>query len=184
MTDEQFNARVMWKRNETEKWAKEMLTEEDEMFVRREARNLVASGASKVRRMAANKELEERAEGRAKQAKRDARLSSAKQKLAQVVLVEDATYESLQKMKVQDVDKQVDKLRETGDKAVRAKSMLSNKHAKIKEILGGLERRKSATHIDIEGVDSGSSHMDMDGNSDTESFPDDAELYRTGEVVF
>ncbi|KEP45955.1 hypothetical protein V565_228100 [Rhizoctonia solani 123E] len=185
MTDEQFNARVIWKRNETEKWAKEMLTEEDEKYVRREARDLDASGASKARRIAANKALEERAaEGRAKQAKRDARLSSAKQRLAQVVLVEDATYESLQKMKVKDLDKQIDKLREAGDKAVRAKSMLSNKHAKIKEILGGLERRKTTTHIGIEGMDSVGSRMDMDGNSDTEGFPDDAELYHTGDVIF
>ncbi|EUC63774.1 hypothetical protein RSOL_428750, partial [Rhizoctonia solani AG-3 Rhs1AP] len=166
MTDEQFNARVIWKRNETEKWAKEMFTEEDEKYLQ-------------------TRHWRERAaEGRAKQAKRDARLSSAKQKLAQVVLVEDATYESLQKMKVKDLDKQIDKLREAGDKAVRAKSMLSNKHAKIKEILGGLERRKTTTHIGIEGMDSVGSRMDMDGNSDTEGFPDDAELYHTGDVIF
>ena len=62
--------------------------------------------------------------------------------------------------------------------------MLSNKHAKIKEILGGIECHKKRTHIGAEMADSGSYYMDLNGNSNTEGFPDDAELYHTGEVVF
>ncbi|KDN35305.1 hypothetical protein RSAG8_11691, partial [Rhizoctonia solani AG-8 WAC10335] len=40
MTDEQLNARVMWQRNSTDKWANETLTEADKMYERREGRKL------------------------------------------------------------------------------------------------------------------------------------------------
>jgi hypothetical protein len=145
MTDEQRNARVMLQRNGTHEWARQKLTGADnQLFLRREARSIDASGASRSVRAEINAALEAKAEvGRIRLAKNTERRSANEKKLSEIDLIEEATYEQLICLKVPELDRQINKLRAT-DKSVRAKSNLSNKHAKVLEILSGLERRGSS----------------------------------------
>ncbi|KDN43886.1 hypothetical protein RSAG8_05879, partial [Rhizoctonia solani AG-8 WAC10335] len=182
MSDNQRNARVMWSHNNTYDWAKQTLTKEDEAYIRSEARHIDASGENKKLRAEMNAALEDRAAaGKAKQLKSLARQEATKSKLAGVELRSNATYEELLCMRVSDLDLQIDKLREAGDKSVRAKSTLRNKDSKIREILAGLERCRTSSS-------SGTEYIQANGYTDSESLetglPDDVELFHSDEVVF
>ncbi|KAH7343193.1 hypothetical protein B0J17DRAFT_738164 [Rhizoctonia solani] len=168
MSDHQRNARVMWSHNDTHSWAKQTLTSEDKTYIRQEARCIDASGDNKKQRANMNAALEERAAaGKVKQEKSMARQEEMKLKLAGVQLRLYATYDELFKMKVSDLDLQIDKLQEMGDK----------EGAKVKEILAGLERRRAPDIPVTEDVQMESEH--------TESvLPDDIELYHPDKVVF
>ncbi|KAF8594292.1 hypothetical protein BDV93DRAFT_459295 [Ceratobasidium sp. AG-I] len=165
MTDEQRNARVIWKRNRTHDWAKRTLTDRDQAFIRSEARALDSSQANQKLR------TELSVANRVRQGKATARKSAKETRLANIQLIEGVTYEDLAVMKVCDLDDQIDKLREAGDKIVRAKSMIGNKRAKIREILDGLERRKRGTEVAGSGeiFTSSSASADMP----TDEIPDD-----------
>ncbi|KAH7334604.1 hypothetical protein B0J17DRAFT_721003 [Rhizoctonia solani] len=178
MSDHQQNAQVMWSHNDTHSWAKQTLTSEDKTYIRQEARHINASGDNKKQRANMNAALEEQAvAGKVKQEKSMARQEEMKLKLAGVQLRLYATYNELFKMKVLDLDLQIDKLQEMGDKEVRAKSTLRNKGAKVKEILAGLEQRRAPDIPVTEDVQMESEH--------TESvLPDNIELYHPDEVVF
>ncbi|CUA67556.1 Eukaryotic translation initiation factor 3 subunit A [Rhizoctonia solani] len=184
MSDNQRNARAMWPHNNTHNWAKQNLTKEDEAYIRSEARNIDESGDNKKLRAEMNAALarEERAEvGKARQAKSMARQEATKSKLAGIVLKDNATYNELLKMKVSELDLQIDKLREAGDKSVRPKSTLRNKDAKIKEILGGLARRK-----EVESTERNDNEPPeyMETEDLEHGLPEDVELFHPDEVIF
>ncbi|EUC59718.1 hypothetical protein RSOL_322570, partial [Rhizoctonia solani AG-3 Rhs1AP] len=129
-----------------------------------------------------NTALEERAAiGKAKQEKSTARQETKKFKLAGVQLKQQATYDELFNMKVSDLDLQIDKLREAGDKRVRPKSTLRNKDAKVKEILEGMKRRKS---LGITVISEAQSYENPEPESAEPALPEDMELYHPDEVVF
>ncbi|QRV98984.1 hypothetical protein RhiJN_27003 [Ceratobasidium sp. AG-Ba] len=87
--------------------------------------------------------LQERAViNRMRKSKVTQRKSNIKHKLAMVELMDNATYETLPRIKVKDLDNQIDRLRESGDSPVRAKAAIRSKEAKIDEIVAGFERRK------------------------------------------
>ncbi|QRV88213.1 hypothetical protein RhiJN_16231 [Ceratobasidium sp. AG-Ba] len=179
ITDNQRNARVMWSRNETLEWAREMLSSSDQEFVRREARAIDSSGDNGRLRVRMNAALEERAEAnRARQAKAAERKYNSKQKLAGVELLEYVTHEDLIRLKVKDLDDQIDKLRESGDSQVRAKTTIGNKQAKIKEILAALERRNQARKekSGVMEIEQPASSADM-SIEEMEGCPEDVELY-------
>lgn len=144
MTDEQRNTRVMWRHNETYDWAKKTLTREDEAFIRKEARRIDSSGASRKARMELSVALEQKAEaGRARQARTLAKRTASKTKLAGIDIFEATTYEELSKMTIKELDSRIDKLRET-DRSIQPKSKLCTKSAKITQILDGLEHLKQS----------------------------------------
>ncbi|KAG8705855.1 hypothetical protein FRC11_008736 [Ceratobasidium sp. 423] len=129
-----------------------------------------------------NAALEERvATGKAKQEKSTTRQGTIKSKLTGVRLKQHATYDELFNMKISDLDLQIDKLREAGDKHVHPKSTLQNKDTKVKEILAGLERRRS---LGITVVADTQSHENMESESAEPVLPEDMELYHPDEVVF
>ncbi|KAH7308367.1 hypothetical protein B0J17DRAFT_634438 [Rhizoctonia solani] len=146
----------MWSHNDTHSWAKQTLTSEDETYIRQEARRIDASGDNKKQRANMNAAL------RSKQQQGRLNKKSPWQTGGN---------------EVSDLDLQIDKLWEMGDKEVRAKSTLRNKGAKVKEILAGLERRRAPDIPVTEDVQMESEH--------TESvLPDDIELYHPDKVVF
>ncbi|EUC58491.1 hypothetical protein RSOL_260260 [Rhizoctonia solani AG-3 Rhs1AP] len=146
MTDEQRNARVMLRRNDTFNWAKHTLSDNDQYFIKHEARALDSSGMNKKVRMELNSAFEDRAAAnRERKEKVLARKSANKKRLDEVNLLENVTYEEMQHMRVIELDLQIDKLRESGDPYIRPKTMIGNKAAKIRELLSCFERR--AAHI-------------------------------------
>ncbi|CUA67986.1 Myosin-10 [Rhizoctonia solani] len=186
MTDEQRNARVMWKHNHTYDWARQTLTQDDQNFVRTEARRIDASGSGKKVRMLAALELERRAEaGRARKAKTHSRKIVIKKKLAETDLNLHATHESLSSMKIDQLDSQIDKLREA-DKCILPKSKLRTKQAKIAEILRGLERCKVADELEIyENNSLATSEVDMGfvkDEGDDEGYLKDEDMYFDDEI--
>jgi hypothetical protein len=143
IADNQRNARVMWKQNDTLTFAG-ILSEQDHLFVRKEARNIDASGAAQTTRLEQNEAWEHRAESnRAKQVKAGERKAATKRRLEAVQILDGATFEGLMKLTLVDLNAQIDKLRELGDKQVPAKSTIKNKRAKAQEILKALHRRQS-----------------------------------------
>ncbi|KAJ1309409.1 hypothetical protein OPQ81_006186 [Rhizoctonia solani] len=182
MTDNQRNARAMWSHNHTFDSAKQELTNQDDEYIRQESRRIDASGENKKLRADMNAALEERAAaGKVKQEKSIVRQETTKSKLTGVELKQHATYEELFKMKILDLDLQIDKLREAGDKHVRAKSTLRNKDVKVREILAGLKRIRTPG-IDV--IEDTQSDVDMESESAEPISPDDMELYHPNEVVF
>ncbi|KAJ1299347.1 hypothetical protein OPQ81_002682 [Rhizoctonia solani] len=167
MTDNQRNARAMWSHNHTFDWAKQELTNQDDEYIRQESRHIDASGENKKLRADMNAALEEQ--------------ETTKSKLTGVELKQHATYEELFKMKILDLDLQIDKLREAGDKHVRAKSTLRNKDVKVREILAGLKRIRTPG-IDV--IEDTQSDVDMESESAEPISPDNMELYHPNEVVF
>jgi hypothetical protein len=144
MTDNQRNARVMWKQNGTYVFAKTILSEQDQQFVRKEARSVDSSAAAQKTRLEQNRAWEDRAESnKEKQIRTGARKAATKHRLATVKILDGATYGELMRLKVSALDEQIDKLRETGDGEVRAKSTIGNKKAKVEEIVRALNRRRS-----------------------------------------
>ncbi|KAG8796107.1 hypothetical protein FRC12_004859 [Ceratobasidium sp. 428] len=144
MTDNQRNARVMWRKNNTYGWSQQTLTGGDAAYIRHEARLLDASGEERKTREEINSTLEERATAnRARKEKTDLRKSATKEKLNQVLLLENHSYEALSALRVKDLDLQIDKLREQGDSNTPAKSTVRTKEAKVKAIMATFERRKS-----------------------------------------
>ncbi|KDN38969.1 hypothetical protein RSAG8_09126, partial [Rhizoctonia solani AG-8 WAC10335] len=189
MTDEQRNARVMLRRNDTFNWAKHTLGDDDQKFIKHEARALDSSGISKKVRMELNSAFEDRAAAnRERKEKVLARKSANKKRLDEVDLLENVTYDELQRMRVRELDLQIDKLRESGDPYIRPKTMIGNKTAKIRELLSCFERR--AAH------DLGSSHLLSQEESSTTGVPEiqdgvgvdtcaeDIELSFEDEVIF
>lgn len=188
MTDEQRNARTMWKYNNTYSWARQTLTNADQVFVRSAARALDSSKNSHKVRMELNTALEERAKAtQVRQGKAKARRSAKEERLAEVQLLEEARYEDLASMKVRDLDAQIDKLREGGDKSIRAKSTIGNKQAKIKEILDGFERRRRNITVGIASEEGGlnlpAADITTGEISDNESVLEDAEMCFNDEVL-
>ncbi|KAF8597131.1 hypothetical protein BDV93DRAFT_513596 [Ceratobasidium sp. AG-I] len=184
MTDEQRNARVMWGHNGTYNWTKDTLTEADHQIVRQEARLIDASGISQKARIEVTMVLEERAElGRARQAKALERKSANTRRLEGIDIFENATYDELLRLKIRELDNQIDKLRET-DKSIRVKSKLRNKHAKVMEILDGLERRKELKGISDsikDDLEAGSAGIDVFGEGGNLS--EDQEMLFNDEVL-
>ncbi|KAF8604939.1 hypothetical protein BDV93DRAFT_507444 [Ceratobasidium sp. AG-I] len=132
----------MWRHNGTYDWARCTLTEADHQFIRREAQIIDASGINQKACIEATMALEAWAEtGQAQQAKALEKKSANTQRLAEINIVSDATYDDLLCLKIPELDNQIDKLRQT-DKSIRAKSKIRNKRKKIMEILGGLKCRK------------------------------------------
>ncbi|KAG8700527.1 hypothetical protein FRC11_012856, partial [Ceratobasidium sp. 423] len=121
-------------------------------------------------------------------AKLDERQSKQRDKLALVEVIEDATYEQLLSLKVKDLDLQIDKLREEGDKCIRAKSMVPNKQAKIKEILAALEQRRGiGVGSELEEKDKRNVvgvGMDEVPQTEDDGWPEDIDLYFKDEVIF
>ncbi|CUA69936.1 hypothetical protein RSOLAG22IIIB_08779 [Rhizoctonia solani] len=182
MTDNQRNARTMWSHNNTYDWAKETLTNKDEAYIRKEARQIDGSGENKKLRMEINSVLVERAAaGKIKQEKSTVRRETKRSKLAGVQLIQHATYDELISMKMSDLDLQIDKLREAGDKHVRPKSTLRKKDAKAKEILAGIERRQS---LGITVILDPQNDGDLVSESAEPTLPEDMELYHPDDVVF
>ncbi|EUC59044.1 hypothetical protein RSOL_295350, partial [Rhizoctonia solani AG-3 Rhs1AP] len=143
MSDNQWNARVMWSCNDTHNWSKRALTKENESYIKAEARRIDANGENKRLRIDMNETLERKAAaGEAKKAKSIARQGAAKSKLDGIQLVNYLTYKELVHMRVSNLDLQIDKLRAMGNTGVHPKSTLRNKEAKVKEILAGLACQK------------------------------------------
>ncbi|KAG8728542.1 hypothetical protein FRC11_010834 [Ceratobasidium sp. 423] len=93
------NTRVMWQDNHTNGWVKATLTDADERWVRKGARQLDSSGAEKKLQDAMDSALEDRAAaGRDRESKALACRSNKEIKLASVKLLEDATYEKIASM--------------------------------------------------------------------------------------
>ncbi|KAJ1308183.1 hypothetical protein OPQ81_003898 [Rhizoctonia solani] len=189
MSDEQRNARVMWLRHNTYEWKKQMLTKDDEKFIRQEARMLDSSGVNKKVQAELHNAFQERVEANTiRQAKLHEKQSKQRDKLALVEAIEDATYEQLLSMKVKDLDLQIDKLREEGDQRIRAKSMAPNKQAKVKEILAALKRRRRVNITsDIEEGDklnTAGIGMDRVPPSEDDGWPEDVDMYFKDEVIF
>ena len=186
MTDEQRNARVIWKHNKTQDWVKQNLTEADEGFVRWEARRIDASGSTQKARIAHNLPLEQKAKaGRAHQAKLEAKRAATKAKLAEVCLIEQASHEQLSSMTVLQLNSQIDKLRET-DKTTQPKSKLRTKSAKITEIQTGLNRRNyflASTDNSFERLDSSTAGMTTEDCSEEGDGLKDEEMYFGNEVA-
>ncbi|KAF8593235.1 hypothetical protein BDV93DRAFT_413787, partial [Ceratobasidium sp. AG-I] len=85
MSDNQRNARVMWLQNMTYTFAQGILTKEDLLFIRKEARALDASGDSQKIRLEQNSAWECRAENNhIKKDKSDKRKAATKQKLSAI----------------------------------------------------------------------------------------------------
>ncbi|KAJ1305890.1 hypothetical protein OPQ81_010610 [Rhizoctonia solani] len=189
MSDEQWNARVMWLRHNTYEWKKQTLTKDDEKFIRQEARMLDSSGVNKKVQAELHNAFQERVEANTiRQAKLHEKQSKQRDKLALVEAIEDATYEQLLSMKVKDLDLQIDKLREEGDQRIRAKSMAPNKQAKVKEILAALKRRRRVNITsDIEEGDklnTAGIGMDRVPPSEDDGWPEDVDMYFKDEVIF
>lgn len=187
MTDEQRNARVMWKHNKTHSWARETLTEADEAFVRQEARRIDACGSNRRVRMALNSTLEQKAQiGRVRRAKAQARKAATKARLSEMDSIEESTFEELSKMTVQQLDNYIDKLRET-DKIIQPKSKLRNKSAKITEILTGLQRQKLAkeSELDFGGANPSkiTESAGMEEDLKEGDFPKDEDMYFEDEML-
>lgn len=155
MTDNQRNARVMWKQNNTHEFSKASLSEEDHQFIRREALTADRSGVSQKIRLEQSEKWEHRAEDNsAKKVKAQERKADSKRKLAGVRILEGATLKELMRLRVSALDEQIDKLRENGDRKVRAKSTISKKEAKAEEILKALARYRSRKAVDLSASDS------------------------------
>lgn len=68
------------------------------------------------------------------------------------------------KLKLVDLDAQIDKLRELGDKELPAKSAIGNKKAKAQEIIKALGRHHSmAAEGNVEGGEAGKACNDTEG---------------------
>ncbi|KDN41544.1 hypothetical protein RSAG8_07345, partial [Rhizoctonia solani AG-8 WAC10335] len=154
-----------------------------------EAQLLDSSGVNQKVQAELHNALQEQVEANTiHQAKLHERQSKQRDKLALVKVIEDATHEQLLSMKVNDLDLQIDKLREEGDKCICAKSMAPTKLAKIKEILAVLEQRrviginsKLEEKDTMNGVSVG---KDIVPQSNEDDWPEDADMYFKGEVVF
>ncbi|CCO31571.1 hypothetical protein RSOLAG1IB_10961 [Rhizoctonia solani AG-1 IB] len=93
--------------------------------------------------MEQNTAWEHKAEsGRVKQAKTSARKANTTQRLAAVNILSEVNLEQLLSLKLVDLDAQIDKLREAGDREIPPKSRIGKKQAKAEEILKALSRRQ------------------------------------------
>ncbi|KAG8753813.1 hypothetical protein FRC12_011409 [Ceratobasidium sp. 428] len=90
-----------------------------------------------------NSALEGRAAAnRARKEKADLRKSATKEKLDQVVLMDNHSYKSFSTLHVKDLDLQIDKSREQGDSNIPTKSTVQTKEAKVKAMMAAFEQRK------------------------------------------
>ncbi|KAG8713824.1 hypothetical protein FRC09_018283 [Ceratobasidium sp. 395] len=143
VTDNQRNARVMWKRNNTHEWSQQVLTDSDAAYILREARLLEPSGDDPRDREEINAALEERATANhIRKEKADLQKSATKEKLDRVSLLGDSSYKTLCTLRVKHLDLQVDKLRDRSDLSTPAKSTIRSKEAKVTAILSAFEWEK------------------------------------------
>ncbi|KAH7313995.1 hypothetical protein B0J17DRAFT_584920 [Rhizoctonia solani] len=161
MSDNQRNGRYMWRNNDTAEWADRMLTEVDRDFIRKEARALDARGDSKRISLELNNAMEEKAKkGAENQARAQKKQSQRTQKLAGVIVLSGVTQADLSKLTVQELDAQIDKLRET-DKDLKPKSTLRNKQAKVDGVYQALKRREAQPNLYLPFEDT--ENMDTNG---------------------
>lgn len=140
MSDNQRNARVMWVQNETQTFANNILTQEDHLFVRKEAWAVDASGDTQKAQLEQNHAWECRAESnQTKKNKADERKAATKRQLAMVQLMDGATLDELMGLTAALLDKQVDKLQELDQGLIQPKSKLGGKRLKAGAVLEALK---------------------------------------------
>ncbi|QRW25730.1 hypothetical protein RhiXN_10807 [Rhizoctonia solani] len=142
MTDNQRNAWVMWHCNGTYNWSQQSLTKEDKAFVQCEAQVLDSSGESqRICKSISNGLMEKVVANQAWKVKSAEQKTAYQKRIALIQLNKDASYNNLCKMKVLELDNQINKLHES-NKHTLVKSRLKTKQAKVLEIMEALKQQK------------------------------------------
>ncbi|KAG9104400.1 hypothetical protein FRC07_009800 [Ceratobasidium sp. 392] len=176
-------------RQRTYEWSQQTLTSSDDTFIRREARDIAASGNNQNIREATNAALEVRAAHKmSRQAKSNVRKLATKEKLDQVEFLMGASYETLYEMRVKELDLQIDQLRGIKGSHIPAKSTLRTKEAKIKAILAEFQLRNKSklqggeASFMIEGTSSRNRDTDTIFE-EKDGYPEDEDMYFDNEIM-